>query len=110
METAKATRGAPKGNNNPGKNKPWTDALKRALLRNEGKDLEAIAQKVIEMAKDGDIQAIREVGDRVEGKAVQSVEQKTEITGAVEIAERPKLTKEEWLRAHGLGTATGAAE
>ena len=85
METAKATRGAPKGNNNPGKNKPWTDALKRALLRNEGKDLEAIAQKVIEMAKDGDIQAIREVGDRVEGKAVQSLEAKVDASVTVEV-------------------------
>lgn len=85
METAKATRGAPKSNNNAGKNKPWTDALKRALLRNEGKDLEAIAQKVIEMAKDGDIQAIREVGDRVEGKAVQSLEAKVDASVTVEV-------------------------
>lgn len=41
---------------------------------------------------------------------------RTEITGkdgaaiAVETASRPKLTKAEWLLAHGVGTAAGSAE
>jgi hypothetical protein len=37
------------------------------------------------MAKDGDIQAIREVGDRVEGKAVQSLEAKVDASVTVEV-------------------------
>ena len=110
MESAKTTRGAPKGNKNQSKTKPWTEALTRALLEKDGKKLRAIADKLVEEAMDGDIQAIKEIGDRVEGKAMQSVEQKTELSGHIEYAERPKLTKEEWLKAHGLGTAAGSAE
>lgn len=38
------------------------------------------------------------------------IDQKTHLSGGVEIATRPKLTKEEWLAAHGLGTAGRATE
>lgn len=40
------------------------------------------------------------------------IEQKTEHSGAIkhDVAVRPQLTKEEWLAAHGLGTATRPAE
>jgi len=65
-------RGGQPGNNNPGKNKPWGDALRKATI--QGKGLDKIAKKVLKMAEDGDIQAIKEVGDRLDGKALQSIE------------------------------------
>jgi hypothetical protein len=36
--------------------------------------LRAIARKLIEMAEGGDLQAIKEVGDRLDGKCAQTIE------------------------------------
>ena len=75
--------GAPKGNNNAGRGKEWRDALTYALENYEssaverGQALRGIANKVIETALTGDMVAVREIGDRMDGKAVQS----TEVSG-----------------------------
>lgn len=66
-----AKNGAPRGNNNAGKGKMWSDAVRKALV--QGKALEPIAKKLISMALSGDIQAIKEIGDRLDGKAVQAI-------------------------------------
>lgn len=68
-----AERGAPLGNNNSTKNKPWAEALARINIQSEGAKLRKIAEKLYEMAEAGDIQAIREIADRCDGKAAQSV-------------------------------------
>lgn len=47
--------------------------------------------------------------DKTMSNAPHEIQQKTELSGSVEIAQRPKLTKEEWLKAHGLGAAAGTA-
>src|SRR3546814_19677478 len=56
------------------------DALVLALKREaEGADgkptkrLQAIAEKLVEKAEAGDVQAIREIFDRVDGKPVQAI-------------------------------------
>lgn len=36
--------------------------------------LRLIAEKLIDLAVEGDMQAIKEIGDRVDGKAVQAIE------------------------------------
>jgi ADP-ribosylglycohydrolase len=64
-----ANRGAPKGNNNPGKNKDWRDAVRKAVKM--GGKLDTIAKKVVSMAEDGDMQAIQEIANRLDGKPVQ---------------------------------------
>lgn len=69
--------GAPVGNTNATKNKPWADMLRRIDAQSEGAKLRKIAEKVYELAEAGDIQAIKEIADRVDGKAVAS----TEISG-----------------------------
>ena len=56
------------------KQKPFTDMLRVALLSSGGRRLRIIADKLAEKAEQGDLQAIREVIDRLDGKAVQSVE------------------------------------
>jgi hypothetical protein len=45
----------------------------------------AIARKLIEMAEDGDLQAIKEIGDRLGGKCAQTIER-----GDVSVEERTK--------------------
>lgn len=58
--------------------KVMTDALMIALHREadngKTKRLQMIADKLAEKAAEGDIQAIKEVFDRTEGKAVQAIE------------------------------------
>jgi hypothetical protein len=58
----------------PEPQKPFTDMLRVALLSGDGRRLRVIAEKLAEKAEQGDIQAIREVGDRLDGKVVQAIE------------------------------------
>ena len=66
------------GNANSGRKaeKPFRDAL-RMQLKEAGDDhkaLRIIAAKLIEKAREGDMQAIKELVDRTDGKAVQQVD------------------------------------
>lgn len=68
------------GNQNAYKNKPWADALRRALARYEGgkeNALNLIADQTVKLAVSGEQWAIKEIGDRTDGKPAQS----TEISG-----------------------------
>lgn len=70
----------PKGvSGNPGgrpKQKPWTEALK--LVANDSvegkKHLRRLAEKTFALALEGDIQAIKEIGNRLEGTPMQAVQ------------------------------------
>lgn len=59
---------------NKGKAKPWQDALRLAVQR-VGEDnrprLLLIAEKCVEAALEGKMDAIREIGDRLDGKPAQ---------------------------------------
>ena len=66
--------GAPVGNTNATKNKPWAEALARVNIQSEGAKMRALAEKVWEMALAGDQQAIKEIGERHDGKAVATTE------------------------------------
>jgi hypothetical protein len=79
----------PKGvSPNPGgkpKTKDWTEAIMIALTRKTGADrkeaLAKLALKLVDAAYDkGDLVALKEIGDRVEGKPSQAVEHSGEIT------------------------------
>jgi hypothetical protein len=65
---------APLGNKNATKNKPFADAINRAITQDDGKRLRAIAEALLTKAAEGDISAIKEFGDRVDGKVVQALE------------------------------------
>jgi len=55
--------------------KPFADALRLEIgAGNDPRRLRAIARKLIEMAEGGDLQAIKEVGDRLDGKCAQVIE------------------------------------
>ena len=67
--------GAPLGNKNSSKsNRLYADTIKRLNIQSEGKIAHDIAMALINKAKDGDISAIKEFGDRVDGKAVSTTE------------------------------------
>lgn len=63
---------APKGNSNAKRAKIWSDAIRKALAGDKG-SINRIAQALIRKAEDGDLQAIKEIGDRLEGKPMQPV-------------------------------------
>ena len=66
-------RGGQPGNDNASRGKPWRAAIDRALAQKDGKKLRAIADKLIDLAAEGDMAAIRELGDRLDGKAAQAI-------------------------------------
>lgn len=69
--------GAPQGNQNAVKGKRWSDAINRALeARSRAKQVEALdvlAEKLLEACDAGDLGALKELGDRLDGKANQSI-------------------------------------
>jgi hypothetical protein len=54
--------------------KPFTDMLRVALLSGGRRRLRIIAEKLADKAEQGDIQAIREIADRLDGKPPQAIE------------------------------------
>ena len=71
-----ASRGGQPGNRNGAKSKPWEAALLRRAMQNP-EELAKIAEKLFAMAIKGDVAAIKELGDRLDGKALQ----RNEVTG-----------------------------
>ena len=65
---------APFGNKNAVKNRPWAEVINRALIQGDGQRLRSIAEKLLTLAENGDIQALKEVGDRLDGKPAQQVQ------------------------------------
>lgn len=81
--------GAPKGNRNATKTKDWERALRSKLHFYEdparairkGQALDAIAHTVVREAIEGNMDAIHEIGNRLDGKAKQHIE--AEFTHAI---------------------------
>lgn len=65
--------GRPPGAQN--KDKPFRDALRLAINEADGdnKRLRRVAEKLIDRAIEGDVSAIKEIGDRLDGKVAQSI-------------------------------------
>lgn len=55
--------------------KPWREAIQRAVKRyqdgHKDKSLDQLANKLVKCGLDGDIGALKEIGDRLDGKATQ---------------------------------------
>ena len=65
--------GAPVGNQNAAKSKRmFTSALKRLFAQNPGR-ADALAEKLVSLAEQGESWAFKELIDRVDGKAPQPV-------------------------------------
>lgn len=71
--------GAPQGNKNAAKAKVWHAAILRALekrdqSRTDGiKELDALAEKLLQLVAAGDLAALKEFGDRLDGKPAQAI-------------------------------------
>lgn len=68
-----ATSGGQPGNKNASKNKVWIEALNRAIAQDDGVRLRAAAEKLLDLATEGNVPALKELGDRLDGKAVQQL-------------------------------------
>lgn len=72
---AMANVGAPEGNTNSSKdNRLWANTIRRAVVQDDGARIRKIAEKLLDQAAKGDIAAMKEMGDRLDGKAAQAVE------------------------------------
>ena len=66
--------GAPKGNQNSSKNnRAWGKVVKKLAIQEDAKRLHNVAEALFRKAEDGDISAIKELGDRIDGKAQQEI-------------------------------------
>lgn len=69
---------APKGNQYAVKDKRWQQAIDRALAKRckgDGiKALDELAEKLLLKCDEGDMSALKELGDRIEGKPAQAIE------------------------------------
>lgn len=70
--------GSKNGIANRSKNRPWREAIDRAIAQSDGKKLRALAEALINKALEGDVGALREIGDRLDGKSIQQVEAEVE--------------------------------
>jgi len=71
--------GAPFGNTNSNKNnRIWANTIRKLAIQEDYRRIHAIAEKLFEKAAEGDLGAAKEIGDRLDGKAVAI----QEITGA----------------------------
>lgn len=73
---------APKSPRGAKSDKEWRDAIRLAVneLRDDpesggkAKALRLLARKLVQKAMDGDVSALKEIGDRLDGKPAQAVE------------------------------------
>lgn len=70
--------GAPLGNKNGAKSRLFEQALIRAIKQRdlelgEGETLRGIAEALLDKCKTADMQAIKELGDRLDGKPAQTI-------------------------------------
>ena len=85
-----AKAGAPEGNQNAKKGREWTAAIRNALAHYSGEGategMNKIARKLVDAAENGDSWALKELGDRVEGKPSQIIEASVDSTVHVSIS------------------------
>lgn len=83
------------GNNYAAKDKVWARAIKRALEKRSRSDqleaLDDLAEKLLTLCQEGDMSALKELGDRLDGKPTQATELSGPNGGPVEAVTRFKL-------------------
>lgn len=54
------------------KGKLWRDAIRRAV-QGDSKKLDKLARVLVQKAEEGDMMALKEIGDRLDGKPAQAI-------------------------------------
>lgn len=87
MPFAKGQSGNPGGRKSE---KPWRDALMLAVNEatedGDKKKLRKMADALVEQAIGGDVAAIKEIGDRIDGKPKQQIEHSGDAENPVAVA------------------------
>ena len=66
--------GPPKGNKNSSKeNRVWGKTVKKLAIQEDYKRIHKVAEALFKKAEEGDVSAIKELGDRIDGKASQEI-------------------------------------
>ena len=66
--------GAPIGNKNSTKDKRvWGKVVRKLAVQEDYKRIHNVADALFRKAEDGDIAAIKELGDRIDGKSEQTI-------------------------------------
>lgn len=66
--------GAPKNNKNSTKEKRlWGNIVRKLAVQEDYARLHKVANKLYQKAEEGDMSAIKELGDRLDGKALQEI-------------------------------------
>ena len=74
-EAQKKAAEANKGNKNSSKtNRMWGDIIRKLAVQEDYKRLHEIAHALYAKAAEGDMSAIKELGDRIDGKSVSTTE------------------------------------
>ena len=70
VDTTVDKGGAPIGNDNAKKGKMFYDQLRKVLVQNDSLKLRQVSEKLVDAAIEGEPWAVKEVIDRMDGKAV----------------------------------------
>ena len=66
--------GPPKGNKNSSKeNRVWGKVVRKLAVQEDHKRIHKVAEALFRKAEEGDISAIKELGDRIDGKSMQEI-------------------------------------
>lgn len=81
--------------------KPWGAAIKRAVARaceaGDQEKLDALADALVAAGLAGDVKAIKEIADRLDGKAPQPVQVAGEVTHSyVAFVPSEKMDLDQW--------------
>ena len=91
--------GAPKGNQNAVKVKPWQAAIERALAKRsllaKREAIDDLAERLLQKCEEGDLSALKEFGDRIEGRPAQSMTVSGDSENPLVIAGGIKLVRPE---------------
>ena len=66
-----AKRGSRICNKHATKNKSWSAAIRKAIVRR--KDMDKLAEKLVDLVLEGNMPAMREIGDRLQRRPAQTV-------------------------------------
>lgn len=83
LESTNKGGGQP-NNQNAKKGRLFFDQLRKELVQEDAIKLRMIARKLVEAAQDGEPWAVKEIMDRVDGKAIQVTEMSGLDGGAIE--------------------------